>query len=73
MESPTIRTRNGWAAVGSLGLGGTVVVVVGAAPPCLGVVPDFGRDPPAGCPPGRGPATVRPPGSAVGHCRCRGP
>src|ERR1700689_747221 len=61
MEAPTIRTRNGLAPVGSLGLGGTVVGVVGAVPPCVGVVPDFRRDPPAGCRPGRGPATGRPP------------
>src|ERR1700722_16593586 len=61
MESPTIRTRNGWALVGSLGLGGTVVVVVGAAAPCLGSDPDLGLDPPGEGLPGCGPATVRPP------------
>ena len=61
MESPTIRTRNGLAAVGSFGSGGTVVGVVGAVPPFLGFDPDFGCDPPAGWPPGRGPDTVRPP------------
>ena len=38
MESPTIRTRNGLAAVGSLGLGGTVVGVVGAVPPAWGSI-----------------------------------
>ena len=33
MESPTIRTRRGSAAVGIFGLGGAVVGVVGAVPP----------------------------------------
>ena len=58
MESPTIRTRKGLAAVGSFGLGGTVVGVVLTF---LGFDPDFGGGPLARWPPGRGPDTVRPP------------
>ena len=38
MESPTISTRSGAAAVGSFGLGGTVVGVAGVGPPFGAVV-----------------------------------
>src|ERR1700723_2028256 len=54
MESPTMRTRSGLAAVGSFGLGGTVVVV-GAVTPFLGAGVFL-----AGGAAAWGPTTVRP-------------
>ena len=54
MESPTIRTRSGSAAVGSLGLGGAVVGVDRLVRLFPGAGPDPWCDPPTGAA-GRGP------------------
>ncbi len=59
MESPTIRTRKGSAAVGSFGLGGTVVGGGTLRPPCPGWGPDPGCEPPRGAA-GVGPDDVSP-------------
>ena len=48
MESPTIRTRSGLAAVGSLGLARHRRRGRGGRPPVCGPAPCPGRDPPAG-------------------------